>query len=366
MSKDIKDESLDLSDNSEVDKNLQAEKSILISARKKHILIYGSILIIFVLFISIFSGTSKKKDDIDNDLVMKQQNDAQLQAKLDKAFAKLNKKDIRVLTAPAEPKVEKPQLNNISKALMNAPLNLTMNSDAKSTNKQSPQQSANLPSGDGYGGFANSQPTGVITQTASKIKRTNWTVVQGELLHGVLNTAISSEIQGNVTATLTQPAYSYTGQNELLPIGSRLIGSYAMASAGNGMAATRIFIIWNRVVTPSGISIMINSASTGNLGMTGTAADVVDRHFFLIFGSSTLISIIGAGTANISSGAPGGGQSSQQTYLSAVQQSFSSTANSLLGRFSSVSPTLYANQGKEISIFLNKDLNMYGAYNVQK
>jgi type IV secretion system protein VirB10 len=247
---------------------------------------------------------------------------------------------------------------------MQAPMRPNMRDDNTKTSHTSTltTKSQDSVANEGYGQFANEQPSTVTTVSATKLKATDYMIVQGEFLHAVLDTAISSEIQGNVTATLTKPAYSYTGKNILIPVGSRLVGSYAMTNHGNGMAATRIFIIWNRIITPSGISIMINSTGSDNLGMTGEPADVVDRHFLLIFGSSTLLSIIGAGVANSTNGSQANGQSAQQGYFSSLQNSFSNTANTMLSKFTNIQTTLYANQGKQITIFLNKDLNLYGAY----
>lgn len=366
--KDNKD--IDVVDNDNKDADLQDENVVALTPRRKKILWISFFLVIFVLCLTYFNGSQNQKEiEKQNQGKSNGYDDPELLAKLNKSFAELDKQQIQYLNAPQQPVAElaKPIVPKvdpkIAADLMRAPLkpNLTeTNRNLENSSKKLAQP--NMPSSDGYGDFANSQPSDVTTITASKLKATDYLIVQGELLHGVLNTAISSEIQGDVTGTLTKPAYSYTGKHVLIPVGSRLVGAYAMANMGNGMAATRIFIIWNRIITPDGISIMINSPGKDNLGMTGSAADVVDRHFFLQFGVSTLLSVIGAGAANFTSGNDVNGQSAQQGYLQSVQQSFSNTANNALGKFTNLSPTLYANQGKEISIFVNKDLNMYGAY----
>jgi type IV secretion system protein VirB10 len=359
---------IDVDDNQNKDADLQDDNTVVLTEKRKKILLYSAIVIVFILLVTYFNN-EKNKEVAKLQEKSNNYDDSQLQDRLDKSFANLNKQQIKYLNADNQNVIKPPQqastpkydpkLDNLMKAPLRPNLNDSNRKIAVSTQKLS---TASMKSKEGYGSFANSQPTDVTTITANKLKETDYLIVQGELLHGVLNTAISSEIQGDVTATLTKPAYSYTGKNILIPIGSRLVGSYAMANMGNGMAATRIFIIWNRVITPNGISIMINSPSKDNLGMTGTSADVVDRHFFLMFGASTLLSVIGVGAANITGSGGANGQSAQQSYLTAMQSSFSNTANNMLSKFTSISPTLYANQGKEINIFINKDLNLYGAY----
>ncbi|BCD92293.1 hypothetical protein fh0823_24320 [Francisella halioticida] len=312
---------------------------------------------------NLFSNNPSKAQDVQNNKYAIGDNNPRLMNELNRKFAALDKQQIKYLnTNQTRPQVSQKTSSSFN-SLMKSTLGVQMtNSMSLTTAQKNKSDHQNSPSDSGYGAFANSQPTFTASTVATKLKQTNWTLAKGDFLHAVLNTAISSEIQGHVTATLVRPAYSYTGQNILLPIGTRLTGAYAMASDGNGEAATRIFIMWNRALTPKGKTVMINSAGADMLGVTGTQDDEVDRHFWLMFGSSFLISIIGAGTANISSGAPGGGQSSQQTYLSSVQQSFSSVANNILGKFTSIAPTLYANQGKLINIYLNKDVNMYKVY----
>ena len=126
--------------------------------------------------------------------------------------------------------------------------------------------------------FANSQSVSFSQVKAEKVAHPEYTVVQGEMLHGVLTTAIDNELAGMVGATLTRPVYSYNDERILLPVGSRLVGQFR--AGGGNAASSRIFVIWNRVITPDGLSAMINSIGADTLGRSGQGADYIDNHFF--------------------------------------------------------------------------------------
>ncbi len=207
--------------------------------------------------------------------------------------------------------------------------------------------------------FANSQSTSATTVTATKIAHPYYTVAEGEFIQATLETAINSEVPGMVRAVITEPVYAYSGQKALLPAGSRLIGQYASMSS-NGASTERVFIIWNRVITPSGISLMINSPGTDSLGRGGMGADSIDTHFFRIFGTASLLSVMGAVTATNNVGAyeqPNSANLYRQSIATAFQQSAQSSLNQNLN----IKPTLYIHQGNSINVFVAHDLDLYPA-----
>jgi type IV secretion system protein VirB10 len=194
-----------------------------------------------------------------------------------------------------------------------------------------------------------------VLVTATQLLHPDFTIASGEFIHGVLNVASNSDLPGMVSATVSRPAYSYTGENLLVPTGSRLIGQYA-SSITQGQS--RILIVWNRLLLPSGVTININSPSTDSIGQAGSKADDVNRHFWERFGQATLLSILGAGTANI--GVDGDDQmNSSSEYRTAVADSLQASAEQTLKGSIGIKPTLKTYQGKRINVFVANDLNFY-------
>src|SRR5258706_16008318 len=83
--------------------------------------------------------------------------------------------------------------------------------------------------------------------------------LQGKMIDAQLETAINTDLPGQIRAIVSKPLYAEQGQEALVTPGSRLNGVYNTAvSKGQG----RVFGIWNRVIRPDGIEISIDSGGT--------------------------------------------------------------------------------------------------------
>jgi len=209
----------------------------------------------------------------------------------------------------------------------------------------------------GHGAFSQfgNQATTTSTISATKIKHPRYTIASGEFIHGVLETAINSDIPGMVRAVITRPVYAYIGETPLIPAGSRLIGQYSSAVL---MTQSRVMIVWNRIILPSGIAIQVNSPGADELGVAGQGADSIDHHFLASFGKATLLSLIGAGVQNL--GVNSGDQfNSASNYRMAMGQAFQQSADSSLNSGGYNKPTLHIYQGAKINVFVAHDLDFY-------
>lgn len=176
--------------------------------------------------------------------------------------------------------------------------------------------------------------------------------LQGKVIDAELETAIDSDLPGQIRAIVAHPLYAEQGKEILLTPGSRLVGVYNTAVR---KGQVRIFAIWNRVIRPDGVEIAIDSVGTDALGRSGLVGET-DNHFGQIFGMSALLSIIGAGagTAGVGSDAR---YNSADDYRREVQQSFARTSDRLLGPYAAIPPTISVRQGERIKVLLNRDLD---------
>ncbi len=99
---------------------------------------------------------------------------------------------------------------------------------------------------------------------AVKYKRTDALVPQGYMIRGVLETAMQSDLPGNVRAITTEDVYSFDGRRVLIPKGTMLTGEYR---SGLTRGQTRVFIVWTRMLRADGVSLML-----GLMGPTASAA----------------------------------------------------------------------------------------------
>lgn len=192
-------------------------------------------------------------------------------------------------------------------------------------------------------------------------------ILQGKILHAVLETAIDTTFPGPIRGLIARDVYAESGKIVLLPKGSRLIGTYN-ADVVRGQA--RVFIVWNRVIRPDGVDLDLTSPSVDRLGRAGTAG-MVDNRYFEIFSGSVLTSVFTIGMAAAAqkiTGAessttttdPSGGQTQTtdptSAAISGAVANMGDTAQRVLGGLIDARPLVTVDQGTPVNVFVNKDL----------
>jgi type IV secretion system protein VirB10 len=192
----------------------------------------------------------------------------------------------------------------------------------------------------------------LVTAHPRSIGNLECQALQGKLIDAELETAINTDLPGQIRAIVSVPLYAEQGREALIAPGSRLIGVYNSAVR---KGQVRVFAIWNRLIRPDGIEITLDSPATDALGRAGMEGET-DNHFAQSFGMSALLSIIGAGasSAGVSADAR---YNSADAYRHEVQQSFARTADRVLEPYANIPPTNTIAQGARVKVFLNRDLN---------
>lgn len=172
-------------------------------------------------------------------------------------------------------------------------------------------------------------------------------VPQGAVIPAVMETAINSDLPGLARAMVTRDIKSFDGSTVLIPRGSRVIGQY---KSGVAMGASRVFVIWTRVIRPDGVSIQIASPAADPLGRGGLEGKV-DRHFFGRFGGSILLSVLNAGVAAVSNT-----RNTSQIYIGSAAEA-ASVAGAAIKTDGGTAPTIQTPQGAPVTIFVARDLD---------
>ena len=182
--------------------------------------------------------------------------------------------------------------------------------------------------------------------TAAHIGDLSSTVIEGTLIAGVLETAINSDLPGFTRAIVSEDVRSFDGTEILIPRGSRLIGQYR---SGLAIGESRAFVVWTRLILPSGLAIKLASPVTDTLGRAGLGGKV-DRHFLERFGSAILLSIIGAGAEILAA------ESGDNTVVVTSSAQAYGVAQTALQSSVNIPPTIRIAQGAPIRIFVARDL----------
>lgn len=193
--------------------------------------------------------------------------------------------------------------------------------------------------------------SGIPTAQAVRIERLDKTLPQGTIIKGILETAVNSDLPGLMRAIAPEDTYSFDGSEILVPKGSRIIGRY---NSGVEAGQTRIFVIWERIIRPDGLSIKVDSPGTDELGIAGLGGDV-DTHFFKRYGSAILLTVL-EGAIDVAV-AEAQSDNSTTVALGGAGDNVEALGTQALSQNLNIPPTIHVDQGTRINIFVSQDLS---------
>ncbi|NTF10655.1 TrbI/VirB10 family protein [Agrobacterium rubi] len=216
--------------------------------------------------------------------------------------------------------------------------------------------------------LASASAIGDRSAKGRQIDRIDAMIPEGTLIPGILETAINSDLPGQIRAITSQDVYSFDGRRILIPTGTRLIGEY-QSEVTRGQK--RIFVIWTRLLRDDGVTVRLNSIGTDSLGRSGLTG-LVDNKWRERFGSAILLSIVGTGSSYLtgygsgsySSNGNGDSNSDRAAELAreTIAQTFSDMANQALAENLKIPPTISVHQGERIFVYVRQDLDFSALY----
>jgi type IV secretion system protein VirB10 len=172
-------------------------------------------------------------------------------------------------------------------------------------------------------------------------------IPQGAIIGAVMETALNSDQPGFARAIIQRDVYSFDGSAVLIPAGSRVIGQY---KSGVAQGASRLFVLWTRLIRPDGVSIELASPAVDDLGRGGIGGKV-NRHFLQRFGGAILTTVltggINAAAASLTRGST--------IVVNSASQGTSLASEATTG--SDIPPTITTKQGATVRIFVARDLD---------
>lgn len=185
-------------------------------------------------------------------------------------------------------------------------------------------------------------------------------MLRGTFIRCVLQTRVVTDYPGFTSCAVTEPVYSVNGRRLLLPKGSKVLGKYDMEPTTN-----RVYVVWDRIVTPNGIDVSMASPGVDNLGGSGHPG-YYNAHWPSRIGAALLISLLsdafkyeaavhGPRQTTISNGVV-----TQTPFESNTAQTMQNLANQAVQRSANRPATVTINQGTVVSIYVAKDVDFSG------
>lgn len=185
----------------------------------------------------------------------------------------------------------------------------------------------------------------VQTSRAVQLPDAHCLVPQGRTIPAILETAISSDLPGELRARVSRDVWSADATTVLIPRGSTLIGEY---SSDISLGQRRVLVAWNRVITTDQRSVMIGSRGADSLGRAGVTGNV-QHHFGLKFEAAFFISIF-SGVSSF------GNRTINDNTLATGTDGFADSGQSAFEEYLSIPPSIWIDQGENINVFVSRDL----------
>jgi type IV secretion system protein VirB10 len=193
------------------------------------------------------------------------------------------------------------------------------------------------------------QGSNISLARASRLPDRNFLITAGTSIPCTLQTAMDTATPGFVSCIIGSDVYSDNGAVILMEKGAKVLGEYR---SGMHQGQSRLFVLWDRAVTPAGVAIGLASPASDALGRAGFDG-TVDTHFWERFGGALLLSIVDDTSAAVASR---GNQNGETVRVP------SDAAGIALQNSVNIPPSLTKPQGSQVAIFVAQDLDFSGVY----
>ncbi len=239
---------------------------------------------------------------------------------------------------------------------------------AKATKTKTQKDSNN-----GVGGKL--QPTVLVDSKATRRKQQSLLMKKGTIIPCVLKTKIDSTYKGFVTCQTSRDVYSTNGKTLLIERGSQVFGEQNI-ELKQGQA--RVTVLWNRIETPKGVVVNINSPTVGKMGQMGVGAKV-NNHYTQRFGAAILLSVI-QGALNVgfskltnnessnsnSNDNTSNSNSANNTAVNDTKKTANDISQQALKHSIDIEPTATVNAGTLLNIMVVRDVDFNDVYKLSK
>jgi type IV secretion system protein VirB10 len=200
------------------------------------------------------------------------------------------------------------------------------------------------------------RPTDAHIYNAGSLQtpRSRWQLMAGTVIPAALVTGITSDLPGQVIATVTEPVYdSATGEALLIPQGTRLLGQY---DAQVAFGQRRVLLVWTRLVMPDGSSIALDRTVASDVAGNAGLEDGVDRHWKRLLSGAVLSTLIGVGAELARPDDQANGNRVVISTRQSAQDTVNQVGQEITRRNLDIQPTLTIPPGYPVRVIVQHDL----------
>lgn len=181
-------------------------------------------------------------------------------------------------------------------------------------------------------------------------------LLEGTIIDTVLTNRLDGDTASPVNCLVTNPVYSHSGQQVLIPAGSRVLGE---TKPVRSVGESRLAVAFHRLVFPDGRTVSLDQFA--GLNQVGDAAlhDQVNNHYWATFGAASAIGLISGLGQYL--GTVGFGQGTGDRTIVIAGGFGNATAEAtaqVMNRFLNRLPTITIREGHRVKVYLTSDLEL--------
>lgn len=182
----------------------------------------------------------------------------------------------------------------------------------------------------------------------------------GTIIPATLITGINTDLPGQLVAQVSRDVRdSLTGDRILVPVGSRLVGTYDSHVA---FGQRRALVAWSTLQLPDGSTVLLgNMPGTDPAGLAGFS-DRVNNHYFRTFSGATMLSVLGAGAQlsqpdrRVAYDASGRSLTPEEQLVAELGRQWAEVGRELVTRNLDVQPTLTIRPGFRFRVVVTQPI----------
>ncbi|ODS57837.1 MAG: hypothetical protein ABS36_05195 [Acidobacteria bacterium SCN 69-37] len=181
-------------------------------------------------------------------------------------------------------------------------------------------------------------------------------LLEGTLIDTVLTNRLDGSVAAPVNLLVTNPVYSHSGQQVVIPAGARILGETRPVQS---LGESRLAVALHRLVQPDGRTYRLDQFL--GLNQVGDAGlrDKVNQHFWATFGAAGAVGLIGGlaqwfGTSGLARGDGDG----TVVIAGGATDSTAQASAQVMNRFLNRLPTVTIREGHRVKVYITRDLEL--------
>jgi type IV secretion system protein VirB10 len=181
-------------------------------------------------------------------------------------------------------------------------------------------------------------------------------VLEGTIIDTVLTNRLDGAMAAPVNCLVTNPLYSHTGRQVLVPAGARILGETKPVQA---FGESRLAVSFHRLLMPDGRSYRLDQfMGLNQIGDAGLR-DKVNHHFLSTFGAAAAVGLISGLSQYLGSAGLGSGDGDRTIVIAGgVGDATSQAAMQVMNRFLNRLPTITIREGHRVKVYLTSDIEL--------